>query len=346
MAPTTTADLGDTQCSPEATAKDAAFRIHVDGTRTLRFDTEGSSFDTVLSLHDRPPLTNAGASLRFSADETHRNMNEDAATSFGIDEVTGRTQVFEGDTTGMNADITDTLGCGTQADCGDAVYRIHVSERTALRFAVEGTGYEPGVMITRADPAGVSGQYLPIAAGGRHSCAISAGEVFCWGADDLGQLGNGGALGAADSSAAARVSGITDAQSICTGLRSLRGDGRCRSALLGAVAHAGSATAAASVKTGGGREGYREGQTLERRPRSPARRFSCALLRDGASRASSPRRQSDRRHHGPHRSTPTLSPPQSASSRSTRARITLRESAQGNGSVFLAWCEGHGKLGD
>lgn len=209
-------DLGGLQCNPDSAAKDAAFQIHVDGTQTLRFDTEGSSFDTVLSLHDRPPLTNAGSSLRWPAADTHNNTNEDAASAYDVGDVNGRSQVFEGNTSGMRADITDTFGCGTQTNCGDAVYRVHVSERTALRIDVAGTGYEPGVVITRADPAGISGQYLPIATGGRHSCAISAGEVFCWGSDDSGQLGDGGGAGGS-STAAVRVSGVTHAQSICAG---------------------------------------------------------------------------------------------------------------------------------
>jgi hypothetical protein len=52
------AALGFTACAPALGGADVAFRIDVSGTavRTLRFDTEGSSFDTVLSLHDGPPV--------------------------------------------------------------------------------------------------------------------------------------------------------------------------------------------------------------------------------------------------------------------------------------------------
>lgn len=278
------ADLGGAQCSADDAAYDAAFRIHVEGTRTLRFDTEGSRFDTVLSLHDRPPLTNGGAMLRWPAGDTHNNENEDAATAYDVGDVNGRSQVFEGDTTGMRADVTDTFGCGTQASCGDAVYRIHVRERTTLRIEVEGDGYEPGVVITRADPAGVSGKYLPIAAGGRHTCAISAGEVFCWGADDRGQLGDGGALGAADSTAAVQVLGITSAQSVCAGAAhacAVTEDGRVRCWGEGAQGRLGNGLTAAQTSpvlaTGIG-----PGEAL-----GPAAQvtcgdaFSCALLRDG-----------------------------------------------------------------
>jgi alpha-tubulin suppressor-like RCC1 family protein len=278
------ADLGGTLCSPENAAKDAAFQIHVEGTRTLRFDTEGSRFDTVLSLHDRPPLTNAGSMLRFAAGDTHSNTNEDAASSYDVGDVRGRSQIFEGNTAGMRADVTDTFGCGTQATCGDAVYRMHVSERTALRIDVTGAGYDPGVVITREDPEGVSGKYLPIAAGGRHTCAISAGEVFCWGADDQGQLGDGGPPGAADSSAAVRVSGITSAQSVCAGALhacAVTTDGRvhCWGAggqgRLGNNSDAGQTAPVLAT-------GFGEGEAL-----GPAAQvtcgeaYTCALLRDG-----------------------------------------------------------------
>jgi alpha-tubulin suppressor-like RCC1 family protein len=278
------ADLGGSLCSPDNAAKDAAFHIRVEGTQTLRFDTEGSSFDTVLSLHDRPPLTNRGAMLRFTAAETHQNMNEDAASAHPVGEVNGRSQVFEGSTAGMRADVTDTFGCGTQSSCGDAVYRIEVTQRTALRIDVAGTGYEPGVVVTRADPAGVSGSYLPIATGGRHTCAISAGDVFCWGADDQGQLGNGGAAGAPDSAAAVLADIPGEAQSICAGTQhacasTVDGDVYCWGAGgQGRLGNGSDATQFAPVlvsNIGGGQPLGLAAQV------TCGDAFSCVLLRDG-----------------------------------------------------------------
>ncbi len=44
---------------------------------------------------------------------------------------------------------------------------------------------EPVPVVRSTDDAGV------IAAGGRHTCAVEGGRVFCWGANDRGQLGDG-----------------------------------------------------------------------------------------------------------------------------------------------------------
>lgn len=61
--------------------------------------------------------------------------------------------------------------------------------------------------------AGVS-NVTSIGAGRHHTCAVSAGKVFCWGTNRRGQLGNGTPGTPATSSAPLQVSGITDATSI------------------------------------------------------------------------------------------------------------------------------------
>ncbi len=209
--------LGAGQCNPDSASKDAAFKLHLDTTRTLHIDTEGSSFDTVLSLHRSPPMTKAGASLTWTAAQTHNDQNETATSAWAVGPVNGLSQTFEGDTSMMHADMPDGLGCGTGDGCADAVYAIDVSERTTLRLQVSGQGFEPGVLVTRADPAGVSGRYPPFALGQNHSCALSGGKVYCWGADDVGQLGNGGGAGDPDSAAAVAASALTSAVQVAAG---------------------------------------------------------------------------------------------------------------------------------
>lgn len=277
-------DVGAGQCNPDSASMDAAFQIHVSGQQTLRFDTEGSSFDTVLSLHDRPPLTKSGAVLRWPAADTHQNLNEDSQSAYDVGVVNGLSQVFEGDTTGMQANVSDTFSCGTDGACGDAVYRITVSERTTLRLQVDGSGFEPGVFVTRESPNGVSGNYGPLAAGGRHTCAISGGEVFCWGADDQGQLGNGGALGAADSSAAVRVSGLTDVLQVCAGSEhscavTQTGQLRCwGNGAQGRLGNGDNAVQVAPVLASDIGEGAALGPAVQV---TCGDAFSCALLADG-----------------------------------------------------------------
>jgi hypothetical protein len=53
------------ECAPDASSKDVAFKIHVDGTHRLRFDTEGSSFDGVLALYSSPPPTKTDLPMSF-----------------------------------------------------------------------------------------------------------------------------------------------------------------------------------------------------------------------------------------------------------------------------------------
>jgi alpha-tubulin suppressor-like RCC1 family protein len=208
--------LGGAVCNPDSASRDAAFQIHVDATRRLRFDTEGSSFDTVLSLHRSRPLARTGSVVTWTAAQTHSNHNESAATAYATGSVNGLHQIFQGDTSAMTADVTDAIGCGTGDSCAEAVYAIDVSARTTLRFQISGQGYEPGVLVTRADPAGVSGRYVPLALGADHSCALSGGTAYCWGADGSGQLGNGGGAGDPDSQSAVAVA-VTGAIALAAG---------------------------------------------------------------------------------------------------------------------------------
>jgi alpha-tubulin suppressor-like RCC1 family protein len=64
--------------------------------------------------------------------------------------------------------------------------------------------------------AGIAGGATAVAAGQRHSCAIrrSDGQVLCWGADDTGQLGDGGGD---DQPSPIPVAGVTGAVSLAAG---------------------------------------------------------------------------------------------------------------------------------
>ena len=210
------ADLGGGACSPDSSAKDAVFRIDVVGTHTLRFDTEGSSFDTVLSLHDAPPLTNAGASLTFTAAATHNNTNNDVANAWSTGPVDGLNQVFRGDTSGMSANFGSEPGCGVKPSCNDAVYEIEVLETTTLRLGAEGVGWEPAVSLTRHSPSAIQGQLPPLALGADHTCALSEGLVYCWGRNDYGQLGDG-AVSPTPSAVPVEVSGLAGVIQVAAG---------------------------------------------------------------------------------------------------------------------------------
>jgi len=76
------------------------------------------------------------------------------------------------------------------ADSIAGVQRWRTAQRAAQRAAdsvARATASPAAVSIRATDDPGV------IAAGGRHSCALMAGKVLCWGANERGQLGVGDA---------------------------------------------------------------------------------------------------------------------------------------------------------
>lgn len=76
-----------------------------------------------------------------------------------------------------------------------------------------------GTLVQRSSPVQVSlgdlaGQATAIANGDRHTCAIVAGGVWCWGAAGSWQLGNGGT---SNQSRAVQAQGVAGAGAIATG---------------------------------------------------------------------------------------------------------------------------------
>ena len=209
--------VGNGICNPSTDSPDVSFKLSLTERRRLRIDTDGSSFDTMLALHDGPPLPRNPPSTTHEAASTHNNGNEDAASAWPTGAINGGSHVFRGSTAGMSADMDDAFSCGLDDACPDAMYRVTISARTTIRMEVSGTGFEPGAVLTRADPSGASGGYGSVAGGGAHSCAISGGAVFCWGQDADGQLGNGGSVGDPDSPAAVQATGLSGAAQVCAG---------------------------------------------------------------------------------------------------------------------------------
>ena len=57
----------------------------------------------------------------------------------------------------------------------------------------------PSVSPTPLDVAGMAGGVSSLAAGGAHTCAVKARQAYCWGRNDVGQLGNGATGNAPDA---------------------------------------------------------------------------------------------------------------------------------------------------
>lgn len=197
--------LGNSECTQDSTSPDAIFRLDVVGTHTVRIDTEGSEFDTVISLHDLAPITNTAGSPIVSTD-----MNGTPATADSLPALNGRDLVVTGDTSAIGAAaVDDRVGCGVGASCSDAFYKLRVDKASTFRLQAEGTGFEPVAVITRQEPSYVQGLFSPVATGANHTCTISEGLAYCWGADTRGQLGDGTAT-TGGSAAAVEVSGISN----------------------------------------------------------------------------------------------------------------------------------------
>ncbi|MGA3058495.1 MAG: hypothetical protein ABSE70_10755 [Candidatus Limnocylindrales bacterium] len=109
---------------------------------------------------------------------------------------------------GTATSITFTNGVSTAG----GVMRIN-DVQVASITATDGTHTSPALRIVVSNVSAIG-----VSAGAFHTCAIrSDGAVECWGSDDSGQLGNGGAIPGTNSSNPVMVSGLTNATQISAG---------------------------------------------------------------------------------------------------------------------------------
>ncbi len=103
--------------------------------------------------------------------------------------------------------------CGTNAECLDVCIDALCSPRSGLDGPCDETAdcealY--GCDGTTCQPLRGTPSFIDVAAGRAHSCGLTAaGEVYCWGEDALGQLGDGGALLASATPARIDTSAVT-----------------------------------------------------------------------------------------------------------------------------------------
>jgi alpha-tubulin suppressor-like RCC1 family protein len=107
---------------------------------------------------------------------------------------------------------TDQVIAGEVHSCSLANGSVYCWGGTAA--AVVADAYLPKKVVTNAMTLTTLDQASAIASGGgKHTCALRAGRVLCWGANDRGQLGADPAT-VAQRAEAAEVAGITDATAI------------------------------------------------------------------------------------------------------------------------------------
>jgi alpha-tubulin suppressor-like RCC1 family protein len=101
--------------------------------------------------------------------------------------------------------------------------------RSAQRRIVRLSAAIAAVIAVAASPTASAAGYTQISAGSFHTCALLAsGEVFCWGRNEWGQLGNNTLV---DSAVPTQVQGITEAIAVSAGFKhtcALLANGRIR----------------------------------------------------------------------------------------------------------------------
>jgi hypothetical protein len=133
------ADYTDTQisCSAASISPDAVFSFHVNTTTTVKLDTAGSSYDTVMSLHKASP--------DVTVTTVASNTNEVAASATVVNPSSSASNLrYDGSTATMTPDIAVDNGAGCSAAVGgtDAVYKVVVPVAGAYEFATTGSSYD------------------------------------------------------------------------------------------------------------------------------------------------------------------------------------------------------------
>jgi hypothetical protein len=154
---------GDTVgCDADFEAGDVLFSFTLANDTRVSLDTDGSSFDTVISLHDAPPP------LAPAITALDPNDNNTAATAHDASsDLYGQSLSFSGDTADalMTSDFTaSVVSCGMEDLSGDAVFRFRLTggpETTNVHLDTEGSGFDTVLSLHSLPPPPVSKLDVP-----------------------------------------------------------------------------------------------------------------------------------------------------------------------------------------
>ncbi len=145
----------DIGCGAHTGGPEAVYQFSLSTTTTLSIDTEDSSFDTVISLHDGPiPLITPVA-----IDDT----NDTEATAYDLGVLDGQRLSFTGNTNaaGMTADYdADTVGCNADSAAKDAVFKFSLASETELTIDTANSSFDTAIALFDADSGGASSNDL------------------------------------------------------------------------------------------------------------------------------------------------------------------------------------------
>lgn len=140
-------DWSTVQCNADPLAKDAVYKFEVTAPTNVDISTNGSSFDTVISLHNGiPPLaptyTNAS------------NTNETLQTADDLGQAYNAVIARQGSTLGKVANYLGAeVGCGADNASPDVAYKFSLAQPTRVRISTEGSSFDT-VMALVGDSCG------------------------------------------------------------------------------------------------------------------------------------------------------------------------------------------------
>jgi len=137
-------------CGVDPAGKDTVFQFNVATPRRVRIDTEGSTYDTVISLHDAPPPTLVSKSdVAGNATAPGYQIGEVNNTSYTLDAL--------GMGTGALTSNYDYAQCGAGKSSKDAVFRFTLDRPTRVGLDVTSPGaFDPIVGLFSSPPGNVS----------------------------------------------------------------------------------------------------------------------------------------------------------------------------------------------
>lgn len=134
-------------CTADAAAPDAVFRFTLLQSTSVRIDTTGTSFDSVLSLHSSPPV--------LAETVATANTNNVGASAQNLGDVYQRDVTVSGGDTSVATIAADyselQIGCTAHTESPDAVYRFSLSSPTRVRLSTAGTGFDTVLALADGD---------------------------------------------------------------------------------------------------------------------------------------------------------------------------------------------------
>ncbi len=138
-----------TGCGGDTSSPDSVFSFTVGATSDVQIDTIGSTFNTVISLHDGlPPIDTVEAVSSGTESVTVGALN-------------GTSHLYTGSTTGLASNYGgNSMGCSTADGAPDATFQFTVATATELELNTAGSGFDTVIGLY---PATISSPTRPTA---------------------------------------------------------------------------------------------------------------------------------------------------------------------------------------